>query len=337
MDQRAVTPLRIYLAGATGAVGRRLLPMLLGRGHHVVATTRTVEKLPALALTGAEPVLVDGLDRDAVMRSVVSTKPEAIIHEMTSLAGMRSLRRFDEQFAITNRLRTEGTSHLLAAAREAGTKTFVAQSFAGWPYAPRGGALKSEDDPLDDDPAKSMRKVLKAIRALEEMVIGASGICGIVLRYGPLYGPGTGLADDGPLVRLVRHREFPIFGAGDGVWSFIHIDDAAMATQLAVEKGAPGIFNIVDDEPACVAEWLPELARAVGAKPPFRLPAWIGRLTLGSAGMSLMTKARGCSNLKAKRILGWAPRYRSWREGFRTGLSAAPVPGSEYAGQASGR
>jgi nucleoside-diphosphate-sugar epimerase len=273
-----------------------------------------------LRAQGAEPVVVDGLDRDAVMRAVVSSHPDAIVHQMTALASMRSLKHFDDEFAVTNRLRTEGTRHLLEAAHACGAHKFVAQSYTGWPNERRGGRVKTEEDPLDSDPPNAMTKTLGAIRALEDMVLNAPGITGTVLRYGSLYGPGTSLSDAGEIVKLIRQRKFPFIGSGAGVWSFIHLDDAARATQLAIERAASGIYNIVDDDPAEVSAWLPELARAVGAKPPLRLPAWIGRLVVGEAGISMMTEVRGSSNAKAKRALGWRPQYASWRDGFRRGL-----------------
>jgi nucleoside-diphosphate-sugar epimerase len=313
--------MKIFLTGATGAVGRRLVPLLVDDGHQVVATTRTPTKMDQLRAAGAEPVVVDGLDRDAVMKAVLSARPDVVVHQMTALAGMRNLRRFDDEFALTNRLRTEGTDHLLAAALAAGTRRFVAQSYTGWPNERVGGRVKTEEDPLDPDPPEAMKRTLESIRQLEAMVTGASDIAGIVLRYGSSYGPGTSLAPGGDIVELVRRRRFPIFGDGAGVWSFIHIDDAAHATRLAIEGGPAGILNIADDEPAEVSVWLPDLARAVGAKPPYHVPAWLGRMAIGDAGMSMMTKARGSSNAKAKRLLGWMPIHPTWRDGFRGGLA----------------
>ena len=235
---------------------------------------------------------------------------------------MRSLKRFDDEFAVTNRLRTEGTSHLVAAATVAGARKIVAQSYTGWPNQRQGGRVKTEADPLDSDPPSTMTRTLDAIQTLEHIVLHADALNGIVVRYGSLYGPGTSISCKGEIVEMVRQRKFPLVGNGAGVWSFIHVDDAARATQLAIERGAPGLYNIVDDEPAEVSEWLPELARAVGARPPVRLPAWIGRFAIGEAGVSMMTKIRGSSNAKAKRALGWQPEYASWRDGFRRGLSA---------------
>jgi nucleoside-diphosphate-sugar epimerase len=243
-----------------------------------------------------------------------------MVHQLTDLATTTNLRRFDAGFAATNRLRTEATGHLLTAARAAGTRRFVAQSFAGWPFARIGGPVKTEDDPLDPDPPAELRRTLDAIRQLEAAVLGAEGIEGVVLRYGGFYGPGTSAGAGGYMLDDLRRRRFPIVGAGTGVWSFIHIDDAAAATAAAVERGAPGIYQIVDDDPAPVSDWLPALAAAAGAKPPRRVPAWLARLLGGEHAVILMTEVRGASNAKAKRELGWTPAYRSWRQGFRTGL-----------------
>lgn len=309
--------MNVFVAGATGAVGKRLVPLLVSAGHRVVGTTRTSSKMDALRAAGAEPVLLDGLDEAAVMRAVASARPDVIVHQMTALASMRSLKNFDEEFVITNRLRTAGTEYLLAAARAAGTRRFVAQSYSGWPNIREGGRVKTEEDPLDPSPPRAMAQTLAAIRRLEATVPGAPGITGMVLRYGSLYGPGTSIGPGGEVVTMVRQRKFPIVGGGAGVWSFTHIDDAAKATRLAVEQGPAGVYNIVDDEPAEVSVWLPELARAAGARPPYRLPAWLGRLVIGETGVSIMTTVRGSSNAKAKRVLGWQPVYPSWRDGFR--------------------
>jgi nucleoside-diphosphate-sugar epimerase len=318
--------MRIFVAGATGAIGKRLVPLLVGAGHHVIATTRTPAKLDSLRIGRVEPLVVDGLDADAVMKAIASTHPDAIVHQMTALASMRNIKRIDDEFVLTNRLRTEGTKHLIAAAHTAGVRTFVAQSYAGWPNERRGGRVKTEEDPLDSDPPKMMTRTLGAIRALEDMVSNAAGLVGTVLRYGSFYGPGTSISDRGEIVELIRQRKFPLIGGGTGVWSFIHVDDAARATQLALEHGAPGVYNIVDDDPAEVSVWLPELARAVGAPQPLRVPAWIGRFAVGDAGVSMMTRARGSSNAKAKRVLGWKLEYPSWRDGFRRGLAANLPP-----------
>jgi 2-alkyl-3-oxoalkanoate reductase len=225
---------------------------------------------------------------------------------------------------VTNRLRTEGTRNLLRAAVAAKARRFIAQSFAGWPFAREGGPVKTEEDPLDPNSPQKARQTLGAIRELESMVTTAGGLEGVVLRYGALYGPGTAISQDGTVVELVRRRRLPIIGSGAGIWSFVHIGDAAAATGIAVERGMPGIYNIVDDEPAPVSQWLPELAAAVGAKPPYRIPAWLGGLVIGNQGLAMMTESRGGSNAKAKRELGWEPVFASWRAGFRRGLGRTP-------------
>jgi 2-alkyl-3-oxoalkanoate reductase len=317
--------MRVFVAGATGAVGKPLVPMLLEAGHEVVAMTRSAGKAEGLRALGATPVVADALDRQAVVDALVSTRPEVVVHQLTALTGFKDMKHWDRGWQETNRLRTEGTDHLLEGATAAGARRFVAQSFAGWPYAREGGTVKTEDDPLDPDPPEGMRRTLAAIRYLEDRVRTADGIDGLVLRYGDLYGPGTSVAPGGDIVELIRARRFPLVGGGSGVWSWTHIDDAASAAAAAVERGEPDIYNVVDDEPAPVAEWLPELARDVGAKPPLRLPVWLAGLAVGDVGISLMTRVRGASNVKARRELGWRPRYASWREGFRTGLEREPA------------
>jgi 2-alkyl-3-oxoalkanoate reductase len=312
--------MRIFVAGATGVLGRRLLPLLVGGGHQVTAMTRTAGKAAGLRQAGAEPVVADALDRDAVAAAVVAARPEVVVHQLTDLAGTTSFRRFDREFAATNRLRTEGTDHLVAAARSAGARRLVAQSFAGWPFARVGGPVKTEDDPLDPDPPAQLRRTLAAIRHLEAAVLGAEGLEGVVLRYGGFYGPGTSAGEGGFMLDDLRRRRFPMVGAGTGVWSFVHIDDAAAATAAAVERGAPGIYQIVDDEPAPVSAWLPVLAAAAGAGPPRRVPAWVARLLAGEHAVVLMTEVRGASNAKARRELGWRPAHPSWREGFKAAL-----------------
>jgi nucleoside-diphosphate-sugar epimerase len=315
--------MRIFVAGATGALGRRLVPLLVANGHQVTGMTRTPGKAAGLRAAGADPVVADALDRDAVGRVVATARPEVVVHQLTDLAGMTNFRRLDEGFAGTNRLRTEGTDHLVAAARAAGARRLVAQSFAGWPFARVGGPVKTEDDALDPDPPAELRRTLDAIRHLESAVLGAEGLEGIVLRYGGFYGPGTSASEGGAMVDDLRRRRFPMVGAGTGVWSFVHIDDAATATVAAVERGAPGVYQIVDDDPAPVSAWLPVLAAATGAPPPRRVPAWLARLLGGEHGVVLMTRARGASNAKAKRDLAWRPAYPTWRQGFRTGLGLA--------------
>ena len=315
--------MRIFVAGATGALGRRLVPLLVSDGHQVTGMTRTPGKAAGLRAAGAEPVVADALDRDQVLEAVVAARPEVVVHELTALTAMTGFRRFDREFAATNRLRTEGTDHLLAAARAAGARRFVAQSFAGWPFARVGGPVKTEDDPLDPDPPAQLRGTLDAIRHLEAAVGGAEGIQGVVLRYGSFYGPGTSVGVGGYVLEDLRRGRYPIVGAGTGVWSFIHIDDAATATVAAIERGAPGVYQIVDDDPAPVSAWLPALAAAVGARPPRRIPAWLARLLAGELAVVLMTEVRGASNAKAKRELGWRPAWPSWRQGFRGGLGEA--------------
>jgi nucleoside-diphosphate-sugar epimerase len=312
--------MKVFVAGATGAVGRPLVPLLLNAGHAVVGMTRSADKADAVRSAGAEPVVADALDADAVLAAVRAAEPDVVVHELTAIPSRLNIRKIGEEFALTNRLRREGTDNLVAAARAAGARRLVAQSFGGWPYAREGGPVKTEDDPLDPDPPAAMRDILDAIRHLETTVVGAQGLEGVVLRYGPFYGPGTSLGEGGSMVEDVRRRRLPIVGKGTGVWSFVHIDDAAQATLTAIERAAPGIYNIADDEPAPVSEWLPALAAAVGAKPPRRVPAWLARLIVGPHGVAVMTESRGASNAKAKRDLGFEPRWKSWREGFAEGL-----------------
>ena len=307
--------MRVFVAGASGAIGSRLVPRLVERGHEVVGSSRSPEKSDRLAALGAEPIVLDLLDPAAVRKAVAAARPEAIIHQATALSGLSDLKNPDRSFAQTNRLRTEGTDALLAAAREVGVGRFVAQSFAGWPYAREGGPVKTEDDPLDPTPVSTMRETLGAIRHLERAAVDAGGVA---LRYGGFYG-----SPQDAQLELVRKRRFPIVGDGGGVWSFVHLDDAATATALALEQGATGIYNVVDDDPAPVSEWLPALAKAIGAKPPRRVPRWLARILAGEAGVALMTEIRGASNAKAKRELGWSLRYPSWRQGFPAAYSTA--------------
>jgi nucleoside-diphosphate-sugar epimerase len=310
--------MRVFVAGGTGALGRRLVPQLLARGHEVTATTRSADKAGELAALGARPAVVDGLDGVAVGRAVAEARPDVIVHQMTALAAAPDLRHFDRWFATTNELRTAGTRHLLAAAQASGAERVVAQSFTGWPNARTGGPVKTEDDPLDPEPAAAQRESMAAIRFLERAVTEAP-LTGIVLRYGTFYGPGA----SEPMVELIRKRGMPIVGSGSGVWSFIHLDDAAAATVAAVERGSAGLYNVVDDDPAPVAEWLPHLAAAVGAKPPRRVPVWLARPLAGEVVVRWMTEGRGASNAKAKRELDWRPRWSSWRDGFRHALTDA--------------
>ncbi len=312
--------MNILVAGATGALGRQLVPRLVAAGHQVVGMTRSEAKRADLRAMGATPVVADALDPDQVARVVAEAAPEAIIHELTALSGGVDMRHFDRAFAETNRLRVEATDHLLSAGRAAGVRRFLAQSFAGWPYARVGAAVKDESEPFDPNPPEAVRAGLAAIRHLEESVVGADWTEGIVLRYGGFYGPGTSL--DGPNsehIQAIRKRLFPLVGDGGGVWSFIHIADAAEATLAALERGRRGIYNVVDDDPARAADWLPALARAVGAKPPRRVPRWLGRLLGGEAVAIMMTEVRGASNAKAKRELGWRPQHPSMARAFAEG------------------
>jgi nucleoside-diphosphate-sugar epimerase len=304
--------MKVFLAGASGALGKRLIPRLIEHGHSVVGTTRTEAKAALLRDLGAEPMVVDALDRDAVVEAVVEAQPDAIVHELTALTDI-DFRKFEKSFELTDRLRTEGTDNLLAAAEAVGVVHFIAQSYAGWPYARTGGPIKSEQDSLDPHPAPQTRRSLEAIKHVEAAVTEAGGI---VLRYGGFYGPGTGLEPGGEQLEPVLKRKFPLIGDARGVWSFVHIDDAAAATVAALERGKPGIYNIVDDDPAPVAEWLPYLAEVAGAKPPRHLPLWLGRLVGGEHMVVMMDESRGASNEKARRELGWEPRHQSWRDGF---------------------
>jgi 2-alkyl-3-oxoalkanoate reductase len=314
--------MKVFVAGATGALGRTLLPQLVAGGHEVVGLTRTASKRDLIRHLGARPAVADALDPDAVARAVAEAEPEVIVHQLTALSGSLDMRHIERDFAETNRLRSEGTDHLLAAGRAVGIRRFVAQSFAGWPFARTGGPVKSESDPLDPSPPAALRTTHDAIRHLEEAVTGAGWTEGIVLRYGGFYGPGTSFSvrPEGEHVALIRRRRLPVVGNGSGVWSFIHIKDAAAATAAAIERAERGIYNVVDDEPAPVAEWLPVAARAVGAKPPRHLPRWLGRIAAGEAAAVMMTEVRGASNEKAKRELGWSLRYPTWRQGFVGGL-----------------
>ena len=312
--------MKIFVAGASGAVGKRLLPLLVESGHEVVGMTRSrphvVEEL------GGAPVVADALDRNAVLETVRVAEPEVVVHELTALdGGLRNPRKMAAAFAPTNRLRTEGTDNLLAAARAAGARKLVVQSFGGWPYARVGGPAKSEDAPFDPDPPAALRPILDAVRRLEDTALGAHDLEPVVLRYGGFYGPGTSIArDGGDQTVALRRRQLPLVGDGGGIWSLVHIDDVAAATLAAIERGAPGVYNVADDDPAPIREWLPVLAEAVGAKPPRRVPRWLARLLAGEAMVVMMTEIRGASNAKAKRELGWQLRYPTWREGFANGL-----------------
>jgi nucleoside-diphosphate-sugar epimerase len=308
--------MKIFIAGATGAVGRPLVSACIKAGHSVIGLTRTPVKADLIRAMGAEPAVADGLDASAISAVMASARPDAVIHEMTSLAGTTDLRNFDRTFAGSNRLRTRGTDILLAAARESGVRRFIAQSYCGWPYARGGEAIKTEADALDPDPPAELRATLEAIRYVEKTVTGSANPEGIVLRYGSFYGPGTGMMERAMLDQI-RKRRTPLIGDGAGWWSFVHVEDAAAATLQALEHGKPGsIYNIVDDDPAQVREWLPALAEIVGAKRPFHLPAWIARIVAGEHLVTMMTQVRAGSNRKARTEFGWQPRHPSWREGF---------------------
>jgi nucleoside-diphosphate-sugar epimerase len=309
--------MRVFVAGGTGVLGRRLVPQLVARGHQVTATTTSVAKLGLLEQLGAEGVVMDGLDAASVGEAVAVARPDVIVHQMTAIspvhAGKPDFRHFDRWFATTIRLRTEGTDHLLAAAEATGVSQYVAQSYANWNGVREGGWIKTEEDPLDSEAGTKFRAVAEAIRHVEDVVLKADGA---VLRYGGFYGPGA--TDD--QVELIRKRQFPLVGRATGYSSWVHLDDAASATVLAVEQEVRGVFNIVDDEPAPASEWLPYLAACAGAKPPMRIPTWLARLLAGEVAVTMMTAGRGFSNAKAKRELGWQLRYPSWRQGFREGL-----------------
>lgn len=309
--------MHVFVAGATGAIGRPLVRHLVARGHRVTGTTRSPEKADLLRRDGAEAAIVDGLDARSVGEAVARARPDAIVHQMTALAGSMNLRRWDAMFAGTDTLRTKGTDHLLAAASATGVRRFVAQSYTNWTNARVGSSPKIEEDPLDPDPPRAQARTLDAIRYLERAVLEAP-LEGIVLRYGNFYGPGASAS----LVAAVRKRQLPMVGEGTGVWSWIHVEDAAAATVAALERGRPGIYNVVDDDPAPVASWLPYLAEVAGARPPGRVPVWLGRLAAGEVGVSMMTQIRGSSNAKAKRELDWRPAWPSWRQGFRALVEA---------------
>jgi nucleoside-diphosphate-sugar epimerase len=308
--------MKVFVAGATGAIGKQLVPRLVAAGHEVHGMTRSESKQAMLVEMGAVPVIADALDPDQVAEVVGRAQPDVIVHELTAI-GPIDMRNFDRAFAMTNRLRTAGTDHLLSAGQAVGVQRFVAQGIATYgAYARAGGPIKTEEDPLETTPAREMRETLAAIRHLEDAVLGAQWTEGIVLRYGAFYGPGTSMAPGEQQFELIRKRKFPVVGDGGGVWSFIHIADAADATLAAVEHGRRGVYNVVDDDPAPVAEWLPALAEQLGSKKPMHVPRFIGRRFAGEAGVMMMTELRGASNAKAKRELAWQPAHASWRQGF---------------------
>lgn len=314
--------MKIFLAGATGALGRQLLPLLVQRGHDVTGMTRTEAKQQLVQELGGRPVVADALDPESVADAVARAEPDVIVHQLTAIPYALDMRHFARDFAQTNRLRTEGTDYLLAAGRAVGVRRFVAQSYAPAVFARVGGPVKAEQDPVDASPPKEVRTTLEAIMHLERAVTGATWTEGVVLRYGGFYGPGTNISfgPEGSMVEAIRKRKLPLVGDAGGVWSFIHIADAAEATANAIEGRGRGVYNVVDDEPAAVAEWLPAAAAAWGGSAPRRVPRWLGRLFAGEFATVMMTEARGASNAKAKLELAWAPRYASWRDGFATGM-----------------
>ncbi|MCU1414640.1 MAG: dehydrogenase [Microbacteriaceae bacterium] len=309
--------MRIFVAGGTGVLGRRLVPLLVANGHQVTATTTSADKLGDVERMGAVGVVMDGLDAASVGTAVAAARPDVIVNQMTAIsvahAGKPDLKHMDRWFGLTNRLRTEGTDHLLAAAAASGVTRFVAQGYAAWNGIREGGWVKTEDDPLDMLDGLPAHANSLAIQHLEDAVLGVNGT---VLRYGALYGPGA--TDD--QVELIRKRQYPLVGKSTGYSSWVHLDDAASATALAIEQDARGVFDIVDDEPAPASQWLPYLAAAAGAKPPMRVPVWVARMMAGDTAVMMMTEGRGFSNAKAKRELGWTLRYPSWRDGFREAL-----------------
>jgi nucleoside-diphosphate-sugar epimerase len=316
--------MKIFVAGASGVLGKQLVPLLADAGHEVVGTTTSPQKLETLGALGAQPVVLDLLDAEAVGRAISEAEPDVVVHEATALSGIGgNFRKFDETFAQTNRLRTEGTDNLLAAALAVGARKLVAQSYAGWTFAREGAAVKDEDAALDPAPASNAKETIAAIRYLEQRVVDAQQLDGIVLRYGGFYGPGTSFAEDGESLEAIRKRSFAIVGDGGGMASFIHIEDAARATFAAIERGKRGIYNIVDDDPAPTSAWLPYAAKVAGAKPPRHVPYWLGKLFAGEMLATMMVDGRGASNAKAKRELDWQPLYPSWREGFVNGLKSA--------------
>src|SRR5882757_955414 len=330
--------MRILVAGASGAMGRALIPLLVRAGHDVVGMVQRPHSAEVVHSLGAEPRTADALDAVAVLSCFREVRPQVVIHQLTAIPAALDMRHFDRDFALTNLLRTEGTRHLLAAAVDVGAKHFIAQSFAGWTYGRKGNGkskLKSEEDALDPDPPRRLRTTLDALKSLERGVLSESRVTGTVLRYAAFYGPHTSIAKDGSTVQAVRRRKLPLVGEGTGVWSFVHIDDAASATTAAVESGRGGIYNVVDDEPAPVSEWLSFLAHSAHAQPPKHVPAWMARLLIGEHVVAVMNEIRGVSNAKIKREFGWTPKWPSWRDGFREVCKSASLPVRELFGTSS--
>ncbi len=337
--------MKILVAGASGAIGRALVPLLVGAGHDVVGMVQRPRSAEVVHALGAEPRTVDALDAAAVLHCFREVQPQVVIHQLTAIPAAIDMRHFDRDFALTNLLRTEGTRNLLAAAGDVGATHFIAQSFAGWTYGrsanrtnkkPKPGSkLKTEEDALDPDPPKRMRAALDALKTLERAVLSESRVTGTILRYGPFYGPHTSIGKDGSTVQAVRRRKLPLVGEGTGVWSFVHIEDAASATAAAVASGRGGIYNVVDDEPAPVSEWLSFLAHCAHAQPPRQVSAWMARLLIGEHVVAVMNEIHGVSNAKIKRELGWTPRWPSWRDGFQEACKSASLPVRELFGTQS--
>jgi nucleoside-diphosphate-sugar epimerase len=312
--------MRIFLAGASGAVGQTLIPLLVQQQHEVFGSFRNAANAPRVQALGATPVVLDALDGQAVHDRIAEIRPQVVIHQLTAIPAHLDLRHIDRDFEMTNRLRTEGTRNLASASVAAGVEKFIAQSFAGWPYARRGITLKTEEDDLDPSPPPQLKAMLDAIETLEHTVVREQGFTGIVLRYGPLYGPHSSIASDGTMVEEVRSHKVPVIGQGTGVWSFLHLHDAATATVAALTHGQRGIYNIVDDDPAPVTEWLPYLAQCVGAPAPRHIPNFMAKMLVGEHAVAMMNDIRGVSNAKARQQLHWEPKWSSWRQGFREGL-----------------
>jgi nucleoside-diphosphate-sugar epimerase len=338
--------MKILVAGASGAIGRALVPLLVRAGHDVVGMVQRPRSAEVVHSLGAEPRTADALDATAVLNCFREVRPQVVIHQLTAIPAALDMRHFDRDFALTNLLRTEGTRHLLAAAVDVGATHFVAQSFAGWTYGrsnngskpiktPKIARLKTEEDPFDPEPPVRLRATLDALKTLESVVLSESRLTGSVLRYGWFYGPHTSIGKDGATVQAIRRRKLPLVGDGAGVWSFVHIDDAASATVAAVEAGRGGVYNVVDDEPAPVSEWLSFLAHCAHAQPPRQVPAWLARLMIGEHVVAVMNEIRGVSNEKIKRELGWTPKWPSWRNGFREALKTAALPTRELSGASS--
>jgi nucleoside-diphosphate-sugar epimerase len=313
--------MKIFVLGSTGVIGKNLIPLLVDRKNEVSALVRSSGKVKVVEDMGAKAVIADVFNKEALARVIKKAEPEVIIHQLTALATFTgNFKKFDKEFELTNRFRTEVADTLLNLAKDIGTKRVIVQSFCGWPFARVGGPLKTEEDPLDTKPPSSFTRSLEAIKHLEKAVKESEKVEALALRYGFFYGPGTSIAKDSSMVELIRRNRLPVVGNGAGIWSFLHIRDAARATVAALTNGSPGIYNVVDDEPARVSEWLPFLAKVLGVKPPSKVPVWLAKILIGEGGVSMMTKIRGASNAKAKNELKWEPIYPSWRQGFAEGL-----------------